>query len=220
MGQGWDRIHHHSRKCWHFFWHSDSGWSWLANTIVAFVVIRFVVYPLLAVLLGTQYPIVAVVSESMEHQVSNGVLCGNQMPGFSYSLDNYWKICGKWYEEKGISLEQFQTFPFRDGFDKGDVIILWRANKNNLDLGDILVFQGNRPQPIIHRIVMITEEGGNYFYQTKGDHNSGSIDGLGGETRINEDRIVGRAIARIPYLGWMKILFVNVVKPLGIEIKR
>lgn len=220
MGDTWNKIHHHTKKCWHFFWHSDSGWSWLANTVVAFLVIRFMVYPLLAILLGTPFPIVAVVSESMEHRVNNGVLCGKQLPEFPYSLKSYWNICGKWYEEKGISLEQFQVFPFHDGFDKGDVIVLWRANHNNLRIGNILVFKGNRPQPIIHRVVKVTKEDGNYFYQTKGDHNSGSIEGPGGETAISEERILGQAILRIPYLGWIKIGFVNMVKPFGITIVR
>ena len=69
MGKAWEKIHHHRKRCWHFFWHSDSGWSWLANIVVAFVVIRVIGYPLLGVLLGTPFPIVAVVSESMEHTI-------------------------------------------------------------------------------------------------------------------------------------------------------
>src|SRR3989338_5576019 len=220
MGDTWKKIHHHSKKCWHFFWHSESGWSWLANIVVAFVVIRFIVYPVLGFVLGTSFPIVAVVSESMEHGAHNGILCGRQLQNFPSSFDNYWNICGKWYSERDISKEQFETFPFRDGFDKGDVIILWRAHRDNLNVGDVLVFQGNRPQPIIHRIVKVYQEKEDYFYQTKGDHNSDSIDGALGEEHISEERIFGKAIIRVPYLGWMKILFVNAVKPLGIEIKR
>ena len=209
-----------SKIVWKFLWDDDSIWSWLANIIVAFLLIRYVVYPLLGLILGTSYPIVAVVSESMEHGLHDQMLCGRDFTDFKESFDNYWGICGDWYQQVGISKEQFQQFPFRNGFDKGDVIILWRANNHNLEVGDVLIFQGTKPQPIIHRIVKVMNEDEKYYYQTKGDHNSNSIGGLYGETKIPEDRIFGKGLIRIPYLGWMKILFVDAVKPLGIKIER
>ncbi len=219
----WRKIHHHSKRCWHFFWKDDSAWSWIANILVAFIVIRWAVYPLLGILLGTSFPIVAVVSESMEHGLHNGRLCDSNPEEFRYSFEQYWKICGGWYETHGISQEVFQRFPFRDGFDKGDVIILWRARPDNLETGDILVFQGNRPQPIIHRIVDVKRQKGQdtqYLYQTKGDHNRDSIEGEYGETSISPERIYGKGILRVPYLGWVKIIFVELVRPFGIEIVR
>ncbi|MBU0457581.1 MAG: signal peptidase I [Nanoarchaeota archaeon] len=214
------RFKDHSKKIWHFFWEDDSLWSWLANIVVAFLLIRFIVYPLLGLILGTSFPIVAVVSESMEHGLHDDVLCGRQFNEFRESFDNYWSVCGGWYEEKGITKEQFKKFSFKNGFNKGDVIILWRANKNNLEVGNILVFQGNKPQPIIHRIVDKQEEEGKIYYQTKGDHNSDSISGTYGEIKIDEERLLGKGVIRIPYLGWLKILFVDAVKPLGINIQR
>jgi len=216
----WDKIGKYWKKTWHFFWHDDSIWSWVANIIVAFIIIRFLVYPLLGLILGTGFPIVAVVSESMEHGLYNNQICGQDVNNLKESFDNYWKSCGSWYEQRGITKEQFRSFRFSDGFTKGDVIILWRANRNNLNLGDILVFQGGKPQPIIHRVVKITQEDGQYYYQTKGDHNAESIQGLLGETEIGEERILGKGIIRLPYLGWLKILFVDAVKPLGITIQR
>ena len=211
-------LKRHGKKVWNFFWNDDSAWSWIANVIVAFLLIRFLVYPILSVVLGTSYPIVAVVSESMEHGLHNGILCGQQLEEFPQSFDNYWEICGKWYEQRNIPKEDFSTFPFRDGFDKGDVIVLWRAN--HLNVGEVLIFQGGRPQPIIHRVVAITTEDGNTYYQTKGDHNSESIQGGLGETKISKERILGKGILRVPYLGWIKILFVDAVRPLGITIER
>ncbi len=213
-------LRHHGKQVWKFFWHEDSLWSWIANIIVAFIFIRFIIYPLLGIILGTGFPIVAVVSESMEHGLHQGMLCGQQFDEFQESFDNYWQVCGPWYEDKGISKEQFKQFPFQDGFRKGDVIILWKANRDNLDVGDILIFQGNRPQPIIHRVVKVWQEDQSYFYQTKGDHNSNSIDGHLGETKISEPRMLGQGLVRIPYLGWVKILFVDAVRPLGLNIQR
>jgi len=207
-----------TKKTWNFFWKEDSVWSWLANVVVAFVVIKFIIYPVLGVLLGTSYPIVAVVSESMEHGLYNNRLCDQYLAEFPESFDNYWEVCGSWYEEQGIDKQQFQKFSFKNGFDKGDVIVLWRPS--NLEIGDILVFQANKPQPIIHRIVKVWDEDGKTYYQTKGDHNGDSDSRTIQETKISEERIFGKGIVRIPYLGWLKILFVDAVKPLGINIQR
>lgn len=226
-----------TKKVWKFIWEDDSIWSWLANVVVAFLLIRFIVYPLLGIILGTGYPIVAVVSESMEHGISpiciesasgrcirysktEFKLCDQQFTQFYESYDNYWNVCGDWYEKNDITKEQFKTFRFRDGFRKGDVMFLWRANVGNLKVGDVLVYEGGKPQPIIHRIVKMWEEDGEHYYQTKGDHNSRSISKVLQETKISEERIYGKAIVKIPYLGWLKILFVDAVKPLGINIER
>ena len=229
------KWHHHVKRAWKFFWHNDSGASWIANLVVAFIIIRYVVYPVLGIVLGTSFPIVAVISESMEHQLSpaceiqdNGMclkysktefgICGYELDEFHHSFDNYWETCGSWYEDNDISKEYFEEFPFKDGFFKGDVIVLWRANRENIKVGDILVFQGNKPQPIIHRTVKVWEEEGKHFYQTKGDHNARSIESILEETRINEERLLGKAAFRIPYLGWVKILFVDLLRPFGINI--
>ncbi|MBS3124511.1 hypothetical protein J4437_07845 [Candidatus Woesearchaeota archaeon] len=214
------KLNHYSKKTWNFFWNDESLASWIANLIVAFLVIRFLVYPFLGLVLGTSFPIVAVVSESMEHGLHQKVICGQLYEEFPESFDNYWKACGNWYEKQDISKEEFKKFPFQNGFNKGDVIILWRAKTSNLDIGDILVFQGDKPQPIIHRLVRKWEENGAWYYQTKGDHNRDSIPGGLGEVKIEETQIYGQGLLRLPYLGWVKILFVDAVKPLGWRIER
>jgi len=156
----------------------------------------------------------------MEHGLHNQVLCGQEFSEFKESYNNYWNICGYWYEQRNITKQQFQSFRLNDGFRKGDVIIIWRANENNIQLGDTLVFQGNRAQPIIHRVVKIWEKDGQKHYQTKGDHNSASITGLNSEEDITINRIYGKAIAKVPYLGWVKILFVQLLAQFGIIIER
>ncbi|HLD01085.1 MAG TPA: signal peptidase I [Candidatus Nanoarchaeia archaeon] len=214
----WGKIKAGSKKVWLFIWKGDSFWSWLVNAIIAFIAIRFLVYPLLGLILGTGLPIVAVVSESMEHGLHNQRICQQTIEEFRDSFTNYWDVCGEWYEDIGITQEQFSAFPFKNGFNKGDVIILWRANVNNIQVGDVLVFKSIQTQPIIHRVVKILEEENEIFYQTKGDHNSESISGTYGETKISQGRILGQGVFRIPYLGWIKILFVDAVRPLGIVI--
>lgn len=203
------------KKTWQFLWQSNSPWSWFVNIILAFILIKFVIYPFLGLLFGTSYPIVAVISESMEHGLSDQYLCGRRFADLKESDDNYWQICGDWYENNNISQNQFQKFPFQNGFNKGDIVIAWRAKPENLEIGDILIFQGGKPQPIIHRLVKRWQEKGNFYFQTKGDHNKDSLAGPLGETKINEERMLGKGLLRLPYLGWIKIIFVQAVKPLG-----
>ena len=56
------------QKIWYFIWEDDSVLSWIVNIILAFVLIKFIVYPGLGLVFGTDFPVVAVVSGSMEHE--------------------------------------------------------------------------------------------------------------------------------------------------------
>ncbi len=202
------------KKVWNFIWHSDSIWSWVVNIILAFIIIKFIVYPLLGLILATSHPIVAVVSESMEHD---------------QSFDQWWLSQQEWYQDQGITKEVFQTFPNKNGFDKGDIMILYGKKPKKIDIGDILVFNTNQPNPIIHRVVKKWVKDGQYYFQTKGDHNKDSIENyvdiLGqptnkddslaleilDETEISEERIIGTGVLRIPFLGWIKIIFTDYI---------
>jgi signal peptidase I len=204
-----------AEKTWQFLWHSDSAWSWFANIIIAFIVIRFIFYPLLGAVMATGFPIVAVVSESMEHGLHQQTICGTTLSEFKESFDNYWDQCGEWYEEREISKQRFLDFPLKNGFDKGDIIIVFGRKPEKIEVGDVIIFEADKPQPIIHRVVKRWQEGGEYLFQTKGDHNQDVISGFLGEDEISTDRILGRGVLRIPYLGWIKIVFVEAVRPLG-----
>lgn len=187
------------KRIWLFLWEEDSIWSWIANVVVAFVVIKFLLYPGLGLILGTPAPIVAVVSGSMEHE-------GN--------FDNFWdaEMCcngactntlvqGKYYERLNISESAFRSFDFVNGFNMGDIMVL--ASPDSAEVGDVIVYVvPGRPDPIIHRVVQMNEANGQSFFWTKGDHNCdmGSF-----EKEIPESRVIGKAVWRVPFLGWVKI---------------
>lgn len=208
------------KNSWHFIWQEDSVLSWIVNIILAFVLIKFVVFPLLGLILSTSHPIVAVVSESMDHDIdSNYMLCGERLPDYKNGFDNWWEECGGWYEERNISKNEFMDFEYSNGFRKGDIMILKGKKAEEIEVGEILVFNGGRKNPIIHRIVSKSKENGKYYFQTKGDHNEDSIrSGNMDETRIGQERIVGTALIRIPFLGWIKIIFVNFLKIFGLNM--
>jgi len=180
---------HWLKKVWNFIWHDDSALSWIVNIVLALVLVKFIIYPGLGFIFMTSHPLVAVVSGSMEHN--------------NVGFDQWWLQKGEWYEENGISREQFRDYSFKNGFSKGDIMIL--RGIENPNIGDVIVFNrdsGNSP-PIIHRLVET-----NGFLQTKGDNNA-AIHGF--ESNIPADRIIGKAVLRIPYLGYVKILFVDLV---------
>ncbi len=203
----------------HFIWYEDSVLSWIANIVVAFIFIKFIFYPLLALLFATQLPVVAVVSCSMEHKFTNcgenrlmDNLCGVPGKG-SVNYDTFWQFCGDFYEERNITKGQFTTFPLASGFNKGDIIFLKGVPVDKLKVGDTIVFSADeRSYPIIHRIVKITYTGNEYNIQTKGDHNKAQIsDGALNELEIKENQILGKAMLKVPFLGYVKIWFTNLI---------
>ncbi len=228
------------KKIWHFIWEDNSIWSWIANVIIAFVLIKFVVYPLMGFALNTDYPVVAVVSSSMEHKAVPScarseyievlgkkvekcaeyrhTICGNiYNEKKHFSLEEYWDACGSWYESNAaISKDKFSVFSFKDGFNKGDIMVLMGKDAKKIIAGDVIVFRSSRKDPIIHRVVKKTEKDGKVYFQTKGDNNEDSIkSGTLDETTIDESRVIGKAVLKIPLLGYIKIWFVEILKFIG-----
>jgi len=177
------------KKTWDFIWHDDSWLSWVVNVILAFLIVKFIFYPGVGLILSTDYPIVAVVSESMEHD---------------QNFDLWWNSQKDIYTHKNITKEEFSKFKFKNGFNKGDIMVVIGKKFEKLNIGDVIVFQGSLPNPIIHRIVIKNEK----TVTTKGDHN---LDSRSDEKDTRIERIYGKAVFRIPYLGWIKILAVDFI---------
>lgn len=187
---------------WYFIWEDNSIWSWLINVVLAFILIKFIVYPGLGFLLTTSHPIVAVVSESMVHD-SN--------------FEKWWEKNGQWYIDNEIEKDEFEKFSLKNGFNKGDIMVLKGKKPDDIGVGDVIVFRSTRPDPIIHRVVKKWQKNNEYFYQTKGDNNQGSIkNNILDETNINQDQVIGKALVKIPFLGYIKILFVELLKIIGL----
>ncbi|MBN1645693.1 signal peptidase I [Candidatus Woesearchaeota archaeon] len=198
-------------KIWYFIWYDDSIASWIVNFALAFILIRFIVYPGLGLLLSTSFPIVAVVSNSMEH------------PG---GFEEWWQSpadlseCGsfctqaQWYEKQGISYEDFRTYPFKNGFNKGDIMVLFGTSPEKIKIGEVIVFWSGKQYPIIHRVIHIREDNNQVFFETKGDFNRFQIYDPGNdldEQNIPESKYLGKAVMRVPLLGYIKIWFTDLV---------
>jgi len=176
-------------KIWYFIWEEDSMLSWIVNLILAFILIKFIVYPGLGFVLGTEYPIVAVVSRSMEHDVN---------------FDEWWLENEEFYQQYNIHKSDFEEYKFKNGFNKGDIMILTKAEPDEIRIGQVIVFDGSQGYPIIHRVIRKLYGNNEYHFTTKGDNNPAIISKIK-EEDITEDRIFGKAVFRIPYLGYVKV---------------
>ncbi len=184
-------------KFWDWLWHSDSILSWVVALALAFVTVKFIFFPLLSLIMGTQLPLVVVESSSMEHP---GSFVGNVI-GTESSVEVWWKQMGGWYESRDISIADAKEWPLRTGFDKGDIMVVW--GRFEPEVGDVIIFNANTQHPIIHRVVNIKDD---ETIETKGDNNNAQ---LPMEKNIQEDAIIGKAVFRIPKIGWLKLVFVE-----------
>ncbi len=133
----------------------------------------------LGLLLGTKLPVVAVVSESMTHDSSTPV------KHYQYLQDHF-----------NYSKEQVDAWPIKNGFLKGDALVVIGVPEKDLKIGDVIVFDiSGQTTPIVHRAVKF--ENGQII--TKGDHNPTT-------DPWNPIKIYGKAILVIPFLGWPKLL--------------
>lgn len=185
------------------FLKADTLQSWIVSLIILVVLIRFVFFPLLSMATGAALPLVVVESCSMYHQ-------GN--------FDDWWFRYGTQYDKFDIGKEEFEKFSMPGGFNKGDIMFVWGRSKPKL--GDIIIFTPNSgstaQHPIIHRVVSTNPVG------TKGDNgrtNPKQLDGGNSqnldETNIKQEQIMGKAVARIPALGWIKLVFFELRKTNG-----
>lgn len=176
-----------SLKRFWIFLKKDTWQSWIVSLILAFILIKFVFFPLLSWVFATSLPLVVVESCSMYHQDN---------------FESWWSRNGLWYEEHGISKEEFESSTFKNGLNKGDIVLV--SGRGSYEQGDILIFNSQYRYPLIHRIVRADP------YDTKGDNNFAQ---LPGELGIEEEQFIGKAIGRVPGLGWIKLIFFEAARP-------
>ncbi|MFH1425606.1 MAG: hypothetical protein ABIG28_02665 [archaeon] len=175
------------------FLKEDTWPSWIVSLILLVAIIKFIFFPALSFITSSPLPLVVIESCSLYHGAS---------------FDSWWNSNGVWYENKGITKSDFESFHYKNGLNKGDIIFVW--GRTDYNIGDIIVFQPNpeatAPHPIIHRIIQENPFG------TKGDHNFGQLTFANSpqkidETSIPEEKIFGKATFKVPLLGWIKLVF-------------
>lgn len=179
------------KKFWNFL-KEDSWPSFIVTLIIAFIIIKFVFFPLLSLVTGSVMPLVIVESCSMYHTTNLENIIENNI-----------------YSDYGIGFDNASKWNFKTGMNKGDIIFV--VSSKNIKVGDVIIFNsgGATAHPIIHRVISINSDG---TYTTKGDHNSGI---LPVEKNIQQEQIVGKALFRVPFLGWVKLVFFEATRPVS-----
>lgn len=192
------------KKFWKWLWHSDSLLSWIIALIFAFIIVKFIFFPLLSLIFHTSLPLVVIESGSMSHPQSN--FFGNTL-SLASSFEKFWSSQGSWYPQVNITESQFSDFPFKTGMEKGDIIVVsnWKKPK----VGDVIIFNANQQYPIIHRVMKINQQDNSIVYSTKGDNNPAQLEI---EKGISESAVIGKSILKIPKLGWLKLMFVEIFR--------
>lgn len=196
----WEKFRAFWKKFWFIVWKDDSFKGWIISLIFLFVVIKGIFFPFMSFVTGTDLPLVIVESCSMYHE-------DNLLSDF----DDWFERHDMKYFKYKIDEKSFRDFPFKKGFNKGDILFVTGVHSEDLRIGDVVIFNANYKNPVIHRIINITEEDGKFYFSTLGDNNNGQIYF---EKKISEDQIVGRARANLaPYLGWGKLIFFEKFRP-------
>jgi len=188
------------KKFWYLLWEDDSLKGWIFSVVFLFIFIKLIFFPGLSIATGTPLPLAIIESCSMYHE-------GNLISNF----DTWWETHESKYSKFGIEKKDFANFKFKKGLNKGDILFTLRANAKNLKVGDVIIFNANRKNPLIHRIIEIKQENGEYIFSTIGDNNNGQ---LSIEKNIKEEQLIGRPVFRIaPYFGWGKLIFFEYLRP-------
>ncbi len=170
--------------------------KWIVAIILAFIIWNLILIPSLRFLNKSPTPIVTIMTNSMEHYVE---------------FDDWWVRHKGPYTEKEITKENFTTFPYVNGLNVGDMIFVIGKKPEDIQVGDILIFETKQEELIIHRTINKWIEdspnfGDRYLFQTKGDNHYVSIQQYYlDETRIPIQRIKGVGTFRIRYIGMPKV---------------
>tara|TARA_Y100000310_G_scaffold166108_1_gene165821 strand:- start:2005 stop:2586 length:582 start_codon:yes stop_codon:yes gene_type:complete len=171
------------KKFWKFLL-KDTWPSFLLTLVFALIFIKFIFFPALSFITGTSLPLVIVESCSMYHH--------------EYGFEKIFE--SSVYRTHGLKLENTSNWDFQNGLKKGDVIFVVRPK--NIGVGDVIIFHGGKSYPLIHRTIY-----SNNTYSTKGDNYITNPSQTDFEKKIRKDKVIGKALFRIPFIGWAKLIF-------------
>ena len=154
------------------------GWKKVVYDVIWALAVATVLRIIFGFFLGTSFPFVAVMSNSMHHDV--------------YAMQNYYV----WMEERGFSSDQLASFPFPGGFSKGDALVI--TSPEDVEVGDVVLYiNPELGYPIIHRVINKSSEG----YITKGDRNPAPDPWV-----VRKEWVKGKAAFLVPLVGWIRVV--------------
>lgn len=91
-------------------------------------------------------------------------------------------------------------------YHKGDLLFLYGEDPANIEVNDVIVFQSKySSEPVVHRVID-KRYNGEYQFITKGDANTFNDSSFLYDGWLSEDKIIGKVVGWVPFIGWVKII--------------
>jgi len=119
-------------------------------------------------------------------------------------------------QESNITLFGYNEYIVATGsmapiYDIGDLIVVKKADKENIQLGDVITYLlSDGSQTVTHRVVELVEQDGETLYRTQGDNNNSPDPDL-----ISYNQIKGEVVFKIEKAG---IFISNLLSGAGITL--
>ena len=156
---------------------------WKDESLLGYIVFLVVTYLVLKFVIMPLFmyvfgiaDITGIVTESMVH----------------YDETNY----RGWLIEHNLSDE---NWPFKNGIYPGDAVVVKKCSFDDIHVGDVISYNAPIGIKIVHRVVYK----GDSYVVTKGDANP---EPLYFEYNVTPDMINGKAVYRIPYIAYPRIM--------------
>jgi len=107
--------------------------------------------------------------------------------------------------KKGYLAAVVATGSMEPAIRPGDLVLIAPADPSSLRLGDVVAYVGLDGSLVVHRLVGVSGSGGKILLYAKGDANKAT------DPPFTPDRLVGRVVLRLPYLGLPQLLLAKLL---------
>jgi len=98
-------------------------------------------------------------------------------------------------------------------YDVGDIVIIDDVDPADIEIGDVIQYIREDKAIILHRVIEIEQDENGVYFITKGDANNDAD-----TSPVLHQNVLGKAVFKIPELGWIQIYFKSLFKPVTEQI--
>ncbi len=102
----------------------------------------------------------------------------------------------------GVYLYAITSTSMTPNFDVGDLVVVLKTEPSNIDVGDIIVYKNTEGVMVAHRVIDIIVKDKKTYYITKGD----AVPDPDPDP-VPLSAVAGKAVYKLPKLGWVSIMF-------------
>lgn len=179
------KISKNLKNFWNYIWHGTSFTSYIVFFIVVFFFIKVILFPSIGFLLNNNYPIVAIVSGSMEHKIVPVYSCQYESKNILFGLGPEKRVCTKkifsysqvcdvnFAQEIKTNLNYDEWWKYCGSYYEENFNLEKETFKNfdyqnGLNIGDVMLLYGKEPQDIKLGEILVFVPQDKVFFETKG----------------------------------------------------